>query len=73
MIGLKLIRAANRSSKVDYEIIDEKLFERYFTNFKNIKLVGIKSKDMSTITAKGLISSCINYSIMMENYPTVCR
>lgn len=72
MIGLKLIRATNRSSKVDYDIVDEQLFERYFTS-PNVKIVGIKSKDMSTITAKGLISSCINYSIMMENYPTVCR
>lgn len=72
MIGVKLIRANNRSSKVDYEIVDEQLFSRYFTN-PNVKLVGIKSKDMSTVTAKGLILSCINYSIMMENYPVVCR
>ena len=28
---------------------------------------------MTTISAKGLVSSCVNYSIMMENYPTVCK
>ena len=39
----------------------------------NIKIVGIKSKDINTIVAKGLIKSCVNYSIMMENYPKVCR
>ena len=38
-----------------------------------IQLVGIKSKDMTTIVAKSFVSCCVNYSIMMENYPTVCK
>jgi hypothetical protein len=69
-LGIRVIRPNNRSLKLDYTIEDQTKFDAYFKG-KNIKLIGIKSKDMAFLLSRGYLSYCFNYTIMMENSPKI--
>ena len=63
-LGIRVIRPKDRILKLDYTIEDQTKFDTYFKG-KIIKLIGIKSKDMTFLLSKGHLSYCFNYSIMM--------
>ena len=64
LLGLKIIRAKNRSLQVEVTVEDKAKYDQFFQNFK-IKPIVIKSKDMSLLLAKKAVKWCFNYSIMM--------
>lgn len=64
LLGLKIIRAKNRSLQVEVTVEDKAKYDQFFQNFK-IKPIVIKSKDMSLLLAKKEVKWCFNYSIMM--------
>lgn len=72
LLGIKVVRPSNRSLKLTYEITDSIKFKSYFGCSK-VELLGIKSKDMSLLLDKGVITSCFNYCVMMENYPRIWK
>ena len=68
--GLELVRANNRSMALSYNIIDQERYDHFFTG-KKIKLIRIRSKDMGLFLDKKQVSYVYNYSVMMDNYPSV--
>lgn len=48
------------------------MFNSIFNN-KKVNVIGIKSKDMSISMSKKIVQYCVNYSVMIQNYPLVCN
>ena len=64
LLGLKIIRAKNRSLQVEITVEDKAKYDQFFQKSK-LKPIVIKSKDMSLLLAKKEVKWCFNYSIMM--------
>ena len=71
-LGVQLIRGKGRSMKLDYKIVDSRLYEKYFGSFQLV-FVGARPKDMPWLIAMNRIDGAVTYNTVISNYPKVYK
>ena len=69
-LGVKIKRGVGRNMRIDYDIINKELYNKYFQN-KKLILVTSRPKDMPWLMAFNRIDGAIGYNTVFENYPKV--
>ena len=73
-LGMTIHRATNRNLKIEYEITNQDLYDKYFSG-KRVVFVSCHPKDMPWlfVHGKSRVHGCISYNSIIDNHPTVLK